>query len=272
MYTQLSRIEYVHQKNFIHRDVKPDNFLIGTGKYTSVVNIIDFGLAKRYKDPKTMEHIQFSDKKSLTGTARYASIHAHLGYEQSRRDDLESIGYILIYFLKGSLPWQGMVQQKCEDKYKKIKEIKISTPLQVLCNELPSEFMEYLYYCRELKFEKDPDYKKLRQLFNDLYTSNKFADDGTFDWNIVELSSFIKNDHISRSDQVRIHKLLNHVKKKHVEDGKGGVPSPLNRSELGVLNMSLKVNNPEELLKPVAVARGPCCSKGMHFYVGCIII
>ncbi len=106
--TMVQRIEFLHNNHFIHRDMKPDNFLVGIQKKQHMVYMIDFGLAKRYRDPKTGEHIPYRDNKSLTGTARYASVNTHLGIEQSRRDDLESIGYILIYFLKGTLPWQGL--------------------------------------------------------------------------------------------------------------------------------------------------------------------
>ncbi len=101
----IQRIEFLHHNNFIHRDMKPDNFLVGTNKKQHMVYMIDYGLCKRYKDSKTNEHIPYKDNKSLTGTARYASVNTHLGIEQSRRDDLESIGLILVYFLKGSLPW-----------------------------------------------------------------------------------------------------------------------------------------------------------------------
>mmetsp|Transcript_22505 Transcript_22505/g.10866 ORF Transcript_22505/g.10866 Transcript_22505/m.10866 type:complete len:107 (+) Transcript_22505:338-658(+) len=100
----LYRVEYVHNKNYIHRDIKPDNFLMGISKRSCLLHIIDFGLAKKYRDHKTLQHIPYREKKNLTGTARYASINAHLGIEQSRRDDLESIGYVLMYFIRGQLP------------------------------------------------------------------------------------------------------------------------------------------------------------------------
>ena len=101
----VSRLEFLHNNHFIHRDMKPDNFLVGINKKQHLLYMIDYGLAKRYRDPKTGDHIPYRDGKSLTGTARYASVNTHLGIEQSRRDDLESICYILIYFLKGTLPW-----------------------------------------------------------------------------------------------------------------------------------------------------------------------
>jgi serine/threonine protein kinase len=110
--------------------MKPDNFLMGLNNKRSTVYMIDFGLSKRYRDPKTGEHIPYRDGKSLTGTARYASVNTHIGIEQARRDDLESIGYILLYFLKGSLPWQGLQGKSKDDKYDKIREKKCQTTVE----------------------------------------------------------------------------------------------------------------------------------------------
>ncbi len=134
----ISRIEHVHTKNFIHRDIKPENYLIGLGKKSAHIFLIDFGLAKKYKDPKTHQHIPYKENRNLAGTARYASINAHLGIEQSRRDDLEAIGYVLVYFLKGKLPWQGVRANNKAEKYHKIMEKKMATPIEYLCLSLPS--------------------------------------------------------------------------------------------------------------------------------------
>ena len=104
----LARVDSVHKKNFIHRDMKPENFLMGLGRESHTVHLIDFGLSKKFKDAKTHQHIPYKENKNLTGTARYASVNTHLGIEQSRRDDLEAIGYILSYFAIGVLPWQNL--------------------------------------------------------------------------------------------------------------------------------------------------------------------
>lgn len=182
----VSRIEYVHSKSFIHRDIKPDNFLMGLGKRANQVNIIDFGLAKKYRDPKSHQHIPYRENKNLTGTARYASINTHLGIEQSRRDDLESLGYVLMYFLRGSLPWQGLKAATKKQKYEKISEKKMSTPIEVLCKGFPPEFVTYFQLCRSLRFEDKPDYSYVRKLFRDLFIREGYQYDYVFDWTILK--------------------------------------------------------------------------------------
>uniref|UniRef100_A0A452UTC8 non-specific serine/threonine protein kinase n=1 Tax=Ursus maritimus TaxID=29073 RepID=A0A452UTC8_URSMA len=187
----ISRIEYIHSKNFIHRDVKPDNFLMGLGKKGNLVYIIDFGLAKKYRDARTHQHIPYRENKNLTGTARYASINTHLGIEQSRRDDLESLGYVLMYFNLGSLPWQGLKAATKRQKYERISEKKMSTPIEVLCKSYPSEFATYLNFCRSLRFDDKPDYSYLRQLFRNLFHRQGFSYDYVFDWNMLKFVSRI---------------------------------------------------------------------------------
>jgi len=183
----LGRLEYVHTKSFIHRDVKPDNFLIGLGKRQSVIHIIDFGLAKKYRDPRSHQHIPYRENKNLTGTARYASINTHIGIEQSRRDDLESLGYVLMYFIRGSLPWQGLKANTKKQKYERIMDRKMSTSTEQLCKGYPTEFRSYFEYCRSLRFEDRPDYAYLKRLFKELFYRRGFQYDNMFDWTILNL-------------------------------------------------------------------------------------
>jgi serine/threonine protein kinase len=182
----LKRIEHVHSNSYLHRDIKPDNFLMGQGNKSHIVYLIDFGLAKRYKDNKNI-HIPYKDDKHLAGTPRYASINAHLGIEQSRRDDLESLAYVFMYFLRGSLPWQGLKGRTKQEKYNKICEKKTSTGVKQLCDGFPMEFATYLNYCRSLGFEDKPDYQYLRKLFRDLFVRMGYTMDYMFDWIILDM-------------------------------------------------------------------------------------
>ena len=177
----IKRVEYVHTRRIIHRDIKPDNFTIGHGKNSHRIFIIDFGLAKKYLS-STGEHIKYREGKGLTGTARYASINTHLGIEQARRDDLESLAYVFIYFLKGSLPWQGLRARNIKDKYDKIKEKKILTKIDDLCSGLPEEFGKYLANVRKLKFTEKPDYISYRNSFKNLFKNVGYEYDYHFDW------------------------------------------------------------------------------------------
>eukprot|EP01128_Nolandella_sp_AFSM9_P005743 TRINITY_DN2841_c0_g3_i5.p1 TRINITY_DN2841_c0_g3~~TRINITY_DN2841_c0_g3_i5.p1 ORF type:complete len:486 (-),score=139.86 TRINITY_DN2841_c0_g3_i5:95-1552(-) len=178
----IRRMEYVHSKNFLHRDVKPDNFLMGLGDKRHVLYLIDFGLAKKYSDSRSMRHISYRQNKQLTGTARYASINTHIGLEQSRRDDLESLGYMLLYFLRGALPWQGLKAETKTEKYRKITECKMSTSVASLCKGFPNQFLLYLEYCRSLAFETRPDYRYLRSMFRSLFIELNYEFDFQYDW------------------------------------------------------------------------------------------
>jgi len=190
----ISRVEYVHNKCFLHRDIKPDNFMMGLARRGNLVYLIDFGLAKRYRDAKTHQHIPYRENKNLTGTARYASINTHLGIEQSRRDDLESLGYVFMYFNRGSLPWQGLKAATKKQKYERISERKIGTPIEVLCKGFPPEFATYLNFCRSLRFDDKPNYSYLRQLFRNLFHREGYVYDYIFDWTLQ-----IKQQRVNRT-------------------------------------------------------------------------
>ncbi|KAF9381672.1 casein kinase I [Podila verticillata] len=183
----LYRIQTIHEKNLIYRDIKPDNFLVGRPhtKNANLVHVVDFGMAKQYRDPKTKQHIPYRERKSLSGTARYMSINTHLGREQSRRDDLEAMGHVFMYFLRGGLPWQGLKAATNKQKYEKIGEKKQSTPIKELCEGFPEEFGIYLNYVRKLSFEETPDYDFLRDLFTKALKSMNEVEDGIYDWMLL---------------------------------------------------------------------------------------
>ncbi|EFX00069.1 casein kinase 1 [Grosmannia clavigera kw1407] len=180
----LARIQTVHDCGLIYRDIKPDNFLIGIPHTadTATIYLVDFGMAKVYRDPETKEHIPYGEAQSLSGTARYMSINAHCRRSQSRRDDLEAIGHVFMYFLRGNLPWQGVKAPQNDQRYELMCEKKQATSIEDLCGEYPEQFAEYLAYTRGLTFEGDPDYDYLQGLFSQVLSGLGESNDGVYDW------------------------------------------------------------------------------------------
>ena len=199
----LDRIEYIHSRKIIHRDIKPDNFAMGRGKNSHILYALDFGLSKKYWSSTHKCHIPFIKGKKLTGTARYASINALSGYEQSRRDDLESICYILLYFMKGRLPWQGLKIISKEERYKKICQIKKSTSINELCSGFPNEFKIILSYVRNLEFTQVPNYNYLKVLLKNILTQSNICLDFYYDWDIEKPN--IEKDNIIYTNNYNIN-------------------------------------------------------------------
>ena len=169
----LDRLEWIHSKNIVYRDIKPENFLIGKDD-PNVIYIIDFGLCKKYRSSKTGKHILPRMTKFISGTIKYGSIHTLRGKESSRRDDLISLGYMLIYLYKGSLPWDIKMIEFNYQIFRKILYLKSTNSNGNLFVDLPMEFKEYINYNNNLKFEQEPDYKYLHSLFNKILFGLKF--------------------------------------------------------------------------------------------------
>uniref|UniRef100_A0AAR2J6Y3 non-specific serine/threonine protein kinase n=1 Tax=Pygocentrus nattereri TaxID=42514 RepID=A0AAR2J6Y3_PYGNA len=191
----ITRMEYVHTRSLIYRDVKPENFLVGRpgSKRQHTIHIIDFGLAKEYIDPETKKHIPYREHKSLTGTARYMSINTHLGKGDLRRDvilDLGSLICVACGFSESALCNVGLFvgffsllqADTLKERYQKIGDTKRATPIEVLCESFPEELATYLRYVRRLDFFEKPDYDYLRKLFTDLFDRNGYVFDYEYDW------------------------------------------------------------------------------------------
>lgn len=180
----IERLQQVHERGVLHRDLKPHNFVVGINEKSSLIYLLDFGLAK-YFIKKDSGHIQFRDDKYMIGTVRYASLNNQRGLQQSRRDDLESLGYVLLYLVKGGLPWQGLHASSTNERKRKILEKKLEILDHELCEGLPVEFQQYLSYTKSLGFFDKPDYAYLKRLFKNVFMRMDFAYDFVFDWKVL---------------------------------------------------------------------------------------
>lgn len=205
----VARLEYLHSKGIVHRDIKPENFVFGVGPKQHHLYLIDFGLCKNYWATSRACHMRPRMNVGLTGTVRYASINVHRGCEQSRRDDLEAVGHLLMYAIRGSLPWSGVKARSMDEKLKKIRQIKEELPLSELGRGMPKAFAEYLASCRRLGYTERPDYVSLRRLFagarSDLEKElQRPIRDYDFEWNdgrTLEGLVFLKHaDNIQQPD------------------------------------------------------------------------
>ena len=209
----IDRIEFIHSKYVIHRDIKPENFLLGYDN-NSIIYLIDFGMARKYKSSRTGKHLKYSLTGKLFGTFRYLSYNASRGVEQSRRDDLESIGYMLVFLRNGTLPWKGLnlKGRHVKTKYYHSLNLKKSIAPEDLCKNLPQEFAEYVRYCRNLGFEDDPNYNYLRNLFKGLLIKMRENNDSNFTWNKKLIFFWNKK---SKEDNIQYHNLLRRKESSH---------------------------------------------------------
>ena len=198
----LRRLEYIHAMDILHRDIKPENFLMGTGRCGNLVYVTDLGLATERINGRPNANPSRPARHHLIGTALFASVNGHLGIGvysslifaiqrlidvlvQHRCDDLESLGYMLVYFLRGSLPWQKLKGRDQAHKEELILEKKKAISAAELSSDLPKEFVTYFDHIRSLDFDQKPAYAFLRKVFNRLFIREGFEHDNVFDWTIL---------------------------------------------------------------------------------------
>lgn len=194
----ICRLEALHSFRYLHRDLKPENILIGRGNLVNLIYLIDFGLSKKFKK-SNKEHIKYAEGKGFTGNQRFCSNNALMGIEQGRRDDLESLGYILIYLAKGKLPWENLQEATTSTKKEALIKVKVHLALEHLCDGIPNVFLQYMTYVKGLAFTAKPDYAYVKKIFRDFFIENQFVHDNAFEWRFQKV--FLQNTKIGRIEK-----------------------------------------------------------------------
>ena len=209
----ITQFEFIHSKGVIHCDIKPENYAIGE-KDKRIIYLFDFGLSKKYRSDRTKNHIQFKLTKTMTGTARYASRNCLSGEELSRRDDLESFCYTILYFMTKKLPWQGIKAKTMTERYRKIYIEKMNLEKWEKFEDIPLQIQNFIIYCRNLKFTQDPNYKLMKLFFKNLMREEYLDNDKNFSWikDKSILSNKLEEEYISKK-YYSINELFNKLKK-----------------------------------------------------------
>ena len=218
----IERLKTLHEKGIIHRDIKPENFVIGPKNKERLIYLIDFGLSKKISNDKKIPSVKVD--RNIIGTMRYISMNTHQGYEQGKRDDLESLFYIIIYFIKGELPWQNIKCKTRAEKYSKIYEIKKKvTDNKELVEGLPIEMEKILEYILELNFFEKPNYLMINKTIEIILDKLNLSNDLQFDWYYLDFLNFlylsVNNDN-NDADEENIKKENKSEKEKIKENEK----------------------------------------------------
>ena len=244
----LERLKYIHDKGIIHRDIKHHNFVIGRNDPNNIY-LIDFGLSRKYKSSRTGKHIKYAKNNKLLGSLFFSSINSMKGYELSRRDDLESLGYTLIFLANGLwLPWGNLINSISEKKQtiEKIKNMKTETSEENLCKGLPIEFISYMKYVKHLEFEEDPDYKYLNGLFLSILSKNEFGNNLNFFWMSKQKSKSLINNYNSEEKKGKTKSKINITQKLLSPPTKNSSKNRLYNSIKNSLNKKKKITNSKQ--------------------------
>ena len=252
----IDRLEYLHSKYIIHRDIKRWNFLIGINN-PSLIYMIDFGLAIKYRSSRTKNHIKFTKTKGVTGNFMLLSVNGMKGMQQSRRDDLESLFYMLFEFIKGKLPWNDIIGKNMDDLYYKMLEFKSTIREEKLCESLPYEFLEFLKYCKALEFTQKPNYDYLRGLLNRVLLKMNEKNDLKFSWipnekmKIISLNTEFSSKFLIKKRSISPREKLLKQIENSISDKNAGIHQKFLEDKKGEYEISnkeklkLKLNNKE---------------------------